>query len=66
MNLYLAEIQATESAYMGNSETRQFHRLVWAANPQEAEEKVRAKIERDDPYGTSVCVDYVDVTEAIS
>ena len=64
--LYLAEVDIEMSEYMGRSSRRSIHRIVWASSLEEAEVKVRAAFEKDDPYGTSVYVVHVELSEAIA
>lgn len=64
--LYLATISATEYEYMGRSRNLKDQlRLIWADTQEEAETKARSAVQRHEPYGTSVEVDYVELSEAI-
>lgn len=63
--LFIATIQIRRSQYMGKDDVSTSHRLVWAASESEAEDKVRAAVEKSDPYSTSVSLDYVECFEAI-
>lgn len=66
MKLFLAQIDLQKHEYMGESTSASVTRLVWATSAEEAEDKAARAFERSDPYGTSVDVVYVDVSEALT
>lgn len=66
MTLYLAKVDTETSEYFGPCSQQTVLRLVWASSAEEAESKVRAGLEQDDPYGTSVSVNHVELSEAIA
>lgn len=65
MNLYLAEVSLTTYRYPEGSSTQVVHRLVKAETPEEARTKVESALQRDNPYGNSANVDWVEITQTI-
>ena len=64
--LFLANMQIRRSEYMGKDYVSHTMRLVWATSGEEAEAKARQAVEKPDPYGSAISVDYVEITEAIT
>ena len=63
--IFLVSATLREVRYMGRTSPREIQRLVWAASAEEAEAKFRKNFEVNEPYGTSVDVITLEVTEAI-
>lgn len=65
MKLFLAEMIVETSEYMGRSSRCDVRRIVWASSEDDAVKKLKAAIEKDDPYGTSFSINHVELSEAI-
>lgn len=66
MTLYIASFRFETSHYMGETTLgeREF-RLVKAEHIDDAEDKLRAELERNDPYGTSISIEDLDIHATI-
>jgi hypothetical protein len=63
--LFLATAKVYTQSYMGRCEYENITRLVWADNYEEAEKKIEECYTRNDPYGTDIWVDDLELTEAL-
>ena len=63
--LYLAEVEITVSNYGNGSSRKSLLRIVSASDEKEAESKVSRALTVNDPYGESVYVDWVALSECI-
>ena len=63
--LYPARIRAITSKYMGDRSTHEILRLVVAPTDDEAYALIEQALDRPDPYGDSIRVEVLELSETI-